>query len=188
MALSRCDGEYRETNRVQTEATWNYIMISCALSDSRVLIGERYSDYMELFQVVSSSHIERFPRITIPEEYTQFSAATSNSDTLVAMSFFSINEVRVQRLRCLRLEELSRIRIQSPDFLQWYSNRLIVSEWHSDANSHAVVELEMSGTQIEHSRLLIDPKEQLRVYMWCGADSTLAIIEDGSNDILHLKF
>ena len=83
--------------------------IICALSDSRVLIGEYDSTYMELFRVESGPRIARVHRIHVPEQYNWFSA-TCGSDTLVAMSYDD-KSVRVHRLRGDRLEELARIQL-----------------------------------------------------------------------------
>ena len=94
MALSRNGCEWREEQRVQTDRLG---LISCALSDSRVLIGGWISTYMELFRVESGSRIVRVHRIRVPEEFRWFSA-TCGSDTLVAMSYRDYS-VRVHRLR-----------------------------------------------------------------------------------------
>ena len=70
VALSRNGSEWREAQRVQTDgAGW----ISCALSDSRVLIslgGNLLSSpYMSLFRVESGPRIARVHRIHVPEKY-----------------------------------------------------------------------------------------------------------------------
>ena len=103
VSLSRNGSEWREAHRVQTHQLES---ISCALSDSRVLIGGEYSTYMELFRVESGPRIARVHRIHVPESYEWFSA-TCSSDTLVALSYF--NSLSVHRLRGDRLEELARI-------------------------------------------------------------------------------
>ena len=66
VALSRNGSEWREAQRVQTDGSGR---ISCALSDSRVLIGEFNSIYMELFRVESGPRIARIHRIHVPETY-----------------------------------------------------------------------------------------------------------------------
>ena len=64
VALSRNGSEWREANRVQTDRMgWN----CCALSDSRVLIGN--STYMELFRVEGGQRIARVHRIHVPQQY-----------------------------------------------------------------------------------------------------------------------
>ena len=109
VALSRNGSEWREAQR---RADRRNGTICCALSDSRVLVGECDSTYMELFRVESGPRIARVHRIHVPEKYWWFSA-TSGSDTLVAMSYETDQSVRVYRLRDDRLEELARI--QSTD-------------------------------------------------------------------------
>ena len=141
VAMSRNGSEWREAQRVQTRGMgW----ISCALSDSRVLIGN--STYMELFRVESSQSIAppvRFMKelfriksslriasvhhVNVPERFDWFSA-TSGSDTLVAMCYRAKNQVSVHRLRGDRLEELARIRLECPDRLLWLSDRLLVAD------------------------------------------------------------
>ena len=113
VALSRNGSEWREAQRVQTDGDgW----ICCALSDSRVFIGELLSTYMELFRVESGPRIARVHRIHVPEQYMWFSA-TCGSDTLVAMSYENDYSVRVHRLHGDRLEELARIQFKLPDKL-----------------------------------------------------------------------
>ena len=121
VALSRNGSDWREAQRVQTDGIGR---ISCALSDSRVLIGNK-SMSMELFRVESGPRIARVHRIHVPEEYHLFSA-TCGSDTLVAMTYTWGQSVRVHRLRGDRLEELSRIQLQQPWRLLWLADRLLV--------------------------------------------------------------
>ena len=99
--LRREGSEWRETHRVRTTA--GGVMMCCTLSDSRVLVGESNSKYMELFHVQSGARIAHVHRIDVSELYRRFSA-TSGSDTLVAMSYWEDETVRVNRLRDDRLE------------------------------------------------------------------------------------
>ena len=62
--LSREGSEWRETHRVQTA-----VEMCCALSDSRVLVGDYDSTYMELFRVQSDARIERVHCIDVSEKY-----------------------------------------------------------------------------------------------------------------------
>lgn len=184
VALSRIGSEWCEEQRIQTEKSgW----ISCALVDSRVLVGERNSKYMELFQLKSGQRIERLHSIEIKKRYHYFSA-TCCSDTLVAMSYEEKNEVRVHRLCGHRLEELARTRLKSPYHLQWFAYRLIATEWHDDIKSNSVVELELSGSRLIRRRQLISPDEKVNVYRWCAVDDGLAILDYNSKDIVHYKF
>ena len=65
VALSRNDSEWRQAQRVQTDGKgWS----SCSLSDSRVLVGQWRSTYMELFRVESGPHIAHVHRIHVPEQ------------------------------------------------------------------------------------------------------------------------
>ena len=91
VALSRIGREWREEHRLQLEK--NDVGISCALSDSRVLIGSGNSTYMQLLRMQSDSLIERVHRIDVSEKYCWFSA-TYDRDTLVAMSYYD-QSVRV---------------------------------------------------------------------------------------------
>ena len=177
VALSRNGSEWRETQRVQTDGNgW----ISCALSDSRVLIGEWGSTYMELFRVESGPRIARVHRIHVPEEYYWFSA-TCDSDTLVAMSYED-QSVRMHRVRDDRLEELARIQLEEPYYLLWLSDRLIVDE------SNSVIELEVSDTRLRRGRELIATGDNIGVRRLCAVDDELAIFDFQSNDILHYSF
>ena len=187
VALSRNGSEWREAQRVQTEGKgW----ISCALSDSRVLIGDDDSTYMELFRVESGPCIARVHRIHVPEKYEWFSA-TCGSDTLVAMSYtsyFSDKSVRVHRLRGDRLEELARIQLKEPHKLLWLVDRLLVADYDSEKQSHAVIELEVSDTRLERRRELIATSENINVHRLCAVNDGFAIFDNKTNDILHYSF
>lgn len=180
---------WSDTDRVQTGGEGG---ICCALSESRVLIGAFDSMYMELFRVYMSGDFYRIPRvqqlnrIPIHENYTSFCVTTSSdSDTLVAMSYESKNEVRVNRLRDDRLDELARIRLQTPGPLVWLGDRLIATEWHANTSSNSITELEVSGTRIERRRQLFAPDDKIVVWRWCAVDGGFAIVESNSQSIMH---
>ena len=167
VALSRNGSEWREAQRVQTDGRG---MISCALSDSRVLIGQWDSMYMELFRVEIGPRIARVHRIHVPEEYEWFSA-TCGSDTLVAICYPNAinipngdNSVRVHRLRGDRLEELARIQLKEPYELLWLADRLLV------ADRDAVSELEVSDTRLKRRRELIATSETRNIILFAEND------------------
>ena len=185
VALSRNGSEWREAQRVQTDGVGQ---ISCALSDSRVLIGEYESTYMELFRVESGPLIARVHRIHVPEKYRCFSA-TCASDTLVAMSYlYTDHSVRVHRLHGDRLEELTRIQLKYPSRLLWLADRLLVVDYYSEKKSHAVIELEVSDTRLERRRELIATSEIIEVSRLCAVNDGVAIFDLKSRDILHYSF
>ena len=185
VALSRNGSEWRETHRVQTGGSGYLGFISCALSDSRVLIGwgdnKDISTYMELFRVESGPRIARVHRIHVPEKYEWFSA-TCGSDTLVAMSYYDDKSVRVHRLRGDRLEELARIRLKQPYYFLWLADRLLVDE------SNSVIEFEVSDTRLERCRELIATSPNISVQSLCAVNDGLAIFDSNSRDILHYSF
>ena len=185
VALSRNGSEWCEAQRVQTDGKG---LLSCALSDSRVLIGEYDSIYMELFRVESGSRIERVHRIHVPEKYHWFSA-TCGSDTFVAMSY-SLREksVRVHRLSGDRLEELARIQMKWPDRLLWLADRLLVADFDKSMKSVAVIEFEVSDKQLERRRKLMATSEKINVFSWFAVNEGLAIFDHKSKDILHYSF
>ena len=184
VALSRNGSEWREAQRVQTDGMGG---ISCALSDSRVLIGELSSTYMELFRVESGPRIARVYRIHVPEQYKWFSA-TCGSDTLVAMSYQKDQSVRVHRLCGDRLEELALTQWQRPYYLLFLPDRLLVTDWDEDKKSDAVIELEVNGTRIERRRELIATNENINIKRWCTVDGGLTTFDWISKDILHYSF
>ena len=201
VALSRNGSEWREAQRVQTDGMGQ---ISCALSDSRVLIGDWEStmyEYMELFRVESGPRIARVHRIHMPEECYTFSA-TCGSDTLVAMTFSKYpdtvggsfgksvyrNTVRVHRLHGDRLEELARIQLKWPHRLLWLADRLLVADFDREKQSHAVIELEVIDMRLERCRELIATSEKIDVHRFCEVNDGLAILNWNSRDILHYSF
>lgn len=195
VALIRNGSEWCEAHRVQTQApiedqSHQFKMITCAVSNSRVLVGQFDNSYkyMELFCVkcctpVSIAHIQR---INITERYRWFSA-NRGSDTLVELSYFNLNEVRVHLLRGDQLEILSRTELQRPGHFMWLEDRLLVTEWHSE-DLHSVVVLRVSDTRLERSRQIITAKEQIYVWRWCAVDNGFAIFDRNSNEILNFKF
>ena len=186
VALSRNGTEWREAQRVPTDGEGG---ISCALSDSRVLIGNCInSTYLELFRVESGPRIARVHRIHVPEEYFYFSAKFS-SDTLVAMSYPYIDQsVRLHRLSGNQLEELERIQLKNPSKLLWLADRLLVAEYDEKNNLHAVIELEVNDTGLEHRRELIATSGNINVSRFCAVNDELAIFHYKSRDILQYSF
>ena len=184
VALVRNDSEWREAQRVQTDGMGT---MCCALSDSRVLIGDWSSTNMELFRVESGPRIARVHRIHVPEQYYSFSA-TCGSDTLVAMSYENDNSVSVYRLRGDRLEELARIQLKSPHYLLWLADRLLVADLAREKQTYAVIELEVSDTRLERRRELIATSEDINVSSWCTVNDGIAIFDENSRDILHYSF
>lgn len=179
VALSRSGSRWREAQRVQTAGNGD---VCCALSDSRVLIGEGVSGYMELFRVKRGPRIVRVHRIKTGEY--RWCAATCGSQTLVAMSY-NDNSVRLHRLRGDRLlEELALATLQIPILLLWLADRLLVTESHRDTNSYSVTELEVNGARLERRVQLIGPDEGIGVFRWCAVDDGLAIFDGKSKDIL----
>ena len=176
--------EWREAQRVQTDGEGQ---ISCALSDSRVLIGDSDSTYMELFRVESGPRIALVHRIHVPEQYKWFSV-TCGSDTLVAMCYRSYKSVRVHRLRGDRLEELARIQLKWPHYLLWLADRLLVADFDEEKQSDAVIELEVRNTKFERHREIIATSENIGVSRWCAVNDGLAIFDMKSRDILHYTF
>ena len=186
VALSRNGSEWREAHRVKTYDDGD---MCCALSDSRVLIGQRKSTYMELFRVKSTwfrgKRIARVHRIMVPEQYKCFSA-TSGSDTRVAMSYED-QSVRVHLLLGDQLEELARIQLKYPSLLLWLADRLLVADFDREKQSSAVIELEVSDTRLERRRELIATSENIHLTSLCAVNDGLAIF-DQSRDIVQCSF
>ena len=183
VALNRNGNEWRESQLVQTDGNGHVI---CQLSDSRILIGESYSSLMEIFSVQNSRpQIARVQSIHLPEKYFWFSAKCVN-DTLVAMTYFDTDlSVRLHRLLDDRLEELAHILINNPVDLLWLSDRLVVSDLDDNMGSHAIIELEVTGTGLERRRELISSSENINENSWSLADDGIVMFDDNSKDIFH---
>lgn len=187
VALHRSGSEWRESHQlVNTEASGSNPMISCALNNSKVLIGESDSKYMELFKVESGPKIVRFDRITLTEQYSRLSA-TTGSETLVALSYVHSNEVRVYRLLGTELKIQASAQVQNPRHVLWVADRLLIDEWHDESRSHSVYEMELSETQLVRKRELIPASEKVNVYSWCAVGDDLAIFEFVSKAISHYQ-
>ena len=185
VALSRNGIKWREAQRVQTDERGH---ISCALSDSRVLIGEWNSKRMELFHVESGPSIARVHLIDVPVEYSYFSA-TCDSDTLVAMTYRSPdNSVRVHRLLDDRLEEIARIELKEPSSLFWLADRLLVADYDRENESHAILELKVSDMRLGRYLQLIATSEKIDVRSLCAVNDELVIFNYNTRDILQYSF
>lgn len=188
VALNRIGSDWCEAYRLQTLG--GIPTISCELSESKVLVGESNSTYMELIKVDLDLdlRLERIDRIRISEEYTSFSAM-EDSDTLVATSYEKYDEVRVHRLRENKLEELSRTNLQSPYNLLWLNNRLYVTILNENMNVHSVAKLKLSGTLIELRRELKISKSGNKrlVSIWCAVGNGFAIYDYNSKGILYYR-
>lgn len=149
--------------------------ISCALSDSRALIGKCDSKYMELYRIESGPSISRVQHIET-EWYRCFSA-TCSTETLVATSVS--NYVHVHRLKENRLELREKIRLNDPYYLLYVLDRLLATEWDNGTDSVTEVSL-----RLERHRQLISPSERIRVLSWCALNDGIAIFDSTSRDML----
>ena len=180
VALSRRGNEWRETPCVQTERVG---LMCCALADSRVLVGEWRSKYLEMFRVENGPRIAHVHRISVPEEYKRFTAICIN-EVLIAMSFEKSQTIRVHRLDCDKLVELSRIQVNQPCDVLWLADRFFVTEWNADQKSHSVLELKLRDGLLEQSRELIHNSDSINVFQWCAVNNGLAIYDDNKKELL----
>ena len=178
-SMSRNGSEWREAQRVQTDRLG---LISCALSDSRVLIGGWRSTYMELFRVESGPRIARVHRIRVPEEYRWFSA-TCGSDTL--------ERCPTGTTQCVCIDCAATGWVNSrasnlcvPLNLLRLADRLLVADYDENKQSNAIIELEVSDTRLERRRELIATSENFHVKSLCAMNDGVAIFDDKSKDIL----
>ena len=191
VAVRRSGSEWRETHRLRLQTDFsNELMIICALSGSRVLVGQWHSEYLELLRVEvavavkSGARIAPVCRLDVTAKY-RYECATCASDTLVVMSFAMDQSVGLYRLRGDRcLEELAHIILNAPCELLWRADRLLVAEWNEATKSHAVDEFEVSGARIERRRQLIAANERIQLRSWCAVDGGLAITDLYSEDLL----
>lgn len=192
VALSRSGSWWREAQRVEIETEVTEPMISCALNDSRVLVGQYSAKYLELFRIENGPRIAHVQHIALSEEYTYFFAKeTYESGVLVAMSYSHKNEVRVHRLSGDTLEEIARTRVKNPRELEWLSDRVIATELHQEVppnGANSVTELEVVDTQLDRSSQLFAPDEGFYVQRWCALNDGLAITNEYTKDILIYKF
>ena len=190
VVLNRSGSEWREAQRLQTDLEGR---TCCALSDSRVLVGEWYSTKLELYCLkrLRGPHIALEYRIRAAETYSSFSATISGSRILVAMSFAD-KSVRVHLLRRNQLTEIARIRMRQPNaLLLWLADRLLATEWYNRTSSDAVIELEVNGTDISRRRELIASGGYLgiKVGSWCAVEAGLAISHHSNiHELLHYSF
>lgn len=179
MALGRIGSEWHEAACVQLNPTTSYYHLICsALSDSRVLIGQISSTYLELFCVESGPRITPVHRLQVPEQYRYFSAKCDR-DTFVAMSSENDAWVSVHRLCGDRLEELVRTHVNRPGYVLWVADRLLAEE----GNESTVIELEVYDASIERRRQLIATHEKIYVLSWCAVDDGFAIYNMNSNEL-----
>lgn len=174
--------EWREADRLQIQEIRS---ISCAFSDSRVLIGKYKSKQMELFRVESGPRISLLHRIAITDEYRCFSA-TSGIDTLVAISYTTHSSVLVHRLRGDQLEAVAtHNQLHTPYYLLWLTDRLLITEYNKENKCNSVTEI---SSQVDRHRQPIAADERIRVFSWCAVHDGIAIFDQNSKDILIYKF
>ena len=179
VVLSRSRSKWHEAYRLQTE---QLPTLSCALSDSRVLIGNNDSEYLQLIHVQSGPLIAHEQRILVPEKYRYFSATCgSGGDKHVAMSYAD-ESVRVHRLVGDKLEEMARIRLEIPYLLLWVAARLFVSV----LDGSGVVELKLNDKRLECLDVLIAATDKIRVWTWCASDDGLIFCNSNNDDLDEL--
>ena len=181
-ALRRRGNEWREIPRVQTGGMGH---MCCALADSRVLVGELVSTYLEMFRVESGPRIAHV-RIRVPEVYITFTTICNN-EVLIAMSFRESQTIRVHRLDGDQLMELSRIQVNLPRHVLWLADRLFVTEWNAVKKSHSILELKLRVGQLERIRELYY-SDSIIVDQWCAVDNGLAIYDRNKKELLHYNF
>lgn len=160
-----------------------------ALSDSRVLIGERNSRSLDLFRIESGPRIVLLQRIQT-DKYRTFSAS-SGSDTLVAMTS-SDKILCVHRLCGDRLEKLARIEFRAhpfrPPLLLWLADRLLIAEYNVDTSSDVVTEFALSGSRLERRRELIAASDRIEAQSLCALDNGIAIFDEKMGELLLYSF
>ena len=168
------------------------LLLISALSDSRVLIGQSDSTYLELLRVEVAVDAESGARIApvrllhVTEQYIHFCASTCGSDTLVAMSLGRTSRCGCRDCATTGASRNSRAHNWSGHGrLLWRADRLLVTEWNAATKSHSVSEFEVSGSRIERRRQLIAADERIDVRSWCAVDDGLAIVDGKSGDLLH---
>lgn len=191
-------------------------MLSCAVNDLQVLIGQYGSNYIELYiareQIEDNNNnhniIKHERSIHVANPYRNFSAITCGAETFVAMSYESNdNTVKVHRLVNNELVFFaSYLFAKSPyQVILLHSNerkRLLVAEFFQKQRnwrcgddpvkgSHAVKEISAEepgehDMRNESHRELISPKANINVYSWCVLDDGIAIFNRNTADI-HFK-
>lgn len=181
VALKRSPAQWREEHRMKTEDPGVSALISCELSDSRVLIGEFDSSYMELFRIESGPRIARINPVQVDVKYRRMSA-TCGLDTLVAISCYG-PEVRLYLLCIDKLEELARTQIIEPQMILFVADRLLATEQYDKS----IAELDMN-TGLEKHFQHVAFSEGISVFRWCAVNKGLVVFDTNSRDILHYEF
>lgn len=162
--------------------------ISCALNDSRVLIGHYDSNYIELFRLNEDNPvIERVQSFSKELKYASFSAKSFDRDTLVAMSYKSPDKVCVKQLRDNKLEMLAEIELNKPRYLLWIDKRLLATEDNSYSVSELLVPFGSNlNWKLERRYKPIRLPEGI-ILAGCAVENGFAIHDFNSRNILNYE-
>ena len=97
VVLCRRGNEWCDALRVQIEALKFRDLFFESLADSRMVVGQYPSNYLEMFRVESDLCIAHVHRIRVPEEFTTLTANCDN-EILIAMSYANDKTFLVNQL------------------------------------------------------------------------------------------
>lgn len=186
VSLRRGAEEWSEVQRVQTEikhldfGPW-YVTLS-SLCDSRVLVGERDTEKLSVFEVVEEHSLRPVGIVLLENQIREFACTRDGPDTLVALSHDD-NSVSLHRLISLRLETLARVKLTDPWDLMFHGTVLLLSDY-INIRKQAILYMDTHGGRFSNPRQLLEANAKVRVEQWCLVESNLLVLDYNSKDLL----
>ena len=182
VALSREGSEWREAQRVRIDGDGH---MCCALSDSRVLVGEWDSTYMELFRVESGPIlIARLCRIDVPKKYRQF-----QRDERQRHARGDVTTRLTSRCGCF--DCAARARSRNSRASSWSSLRHFCGSMIDCSSPNGTATSNRTPSQSSkwaardsNAAANSSIAARINVLSWCAVDDGLAIFDANSRDLL----
>ena len=185
VSLRRNGSEWLEVHRLNTNLSdYNVKVAAC---DSRVLLGKSGGDTLNVFEVSVAHSLRALASVTMQNEFNTFACTNRDGDTLVALSHETW--VSVQPLASLPQSHvpLASVDFTDSDGLLFRGDLMLVADWNSDTDTHAIVSLRASGNALKEWQVLLDAETSVWVWAWALAGDKLVLYDHVSGDLLIYK-
>ena len=194
MSLRRNTSEWIEVQRLPNviEKT-RYPLI--AVCDSHVLLGREEGDgTLYVYNVNEHHNVSAAGSVHFSQQNLERIACTRIiNDTYVALTRHNKTQVTMNRLvwpLTPSYEDLDVITGKYSRRLLFRGDLLLVADWNSTTNSHAIVSLRSSGGALSEKRVLFDAtlEDRIEVCAWALAGDRLVLWDYFSRDLLIYAF
>ena len=188
VSLRRNASEWLEVQRLGTRIRHSSNIDNFAVCDSRVLLVERRENTMYVFDVSAKSTLRDAGNVTLQRRFWRLACTRRNVDTLIAFSHeTSVSLLRLTSQR-LRLEPLASLSLTAPRRLLFREDRLLVADWKSATNTHAIVSFRATDNALTERRVLLDAQAGVDVNVLALAGDRLILFNSRLEEILVCDF